>query len=468
MYKIGMQDQSNRYDLEELVKVFLPPGSYAFLNPAESEETDITLPGNIEEKDTLKQILYKSLSGITGYQPEWGILTGVRPVKIIQKLEEQGLLHNGIQSVMKDRYYLSEEKINLLQETLRTQLERTSSPTRPHGRPDPMAVGIYIGIPFCPTRCVYCSFPSNIANHEQIHAYLAALLQEIAFVSKALKSSGRYVESIYIGGGTPTHLGVEELELLLDTLTQRFDLRGTLDFTVEAGRPDTITEEKLICIKQHGADRISINPQSMNDRTLRLIGRSHTTEQIRQAFQMARKCGISVINADIIAGLPEESEEDFANTLEQIVTLRPENITVHTLALKRASKWKEQDGWSCFDKDKGDAVKRMIQTSREMLSRAGYRPYYLYRQKQMTGNLENVGYALPNTENLYNIRIMEERQTIIAMGAGGISKAYFSDEDRLERIANVSNYQIYIERIAEMIERKKSGIFDKLEEHHVD
>lgn len=446
---------SIRYDLEELTKVFLPQEEFTIVQGTNLEKPDLDLSPEEKDKNQLKRRIYQDLSERTGYKPAWGILTGVRPVKIVQALAERGLCQDEIRRVMMETYLIQDEKLTLLLDTLDVQQTALARA----GNRDPNAVAFYVGIPFCPTRCHYCSFPSNTAGPTQIRAYLDALMREIKAVAGLMRNTSFHVESLYVGGGTPTHLEPSELEELLGGLRQNLNLDRLLEFTVEAGRPDTITEEKLRCIRQAGADRISINPQTMDKGTLARIGRSHTPEQIRDAFQMARTFQFPVINADLIAGLPLETVKDFQHTLSQLLAYAPENITVHTLATKRASLWKVQGEDPTLYRSAQNPVSAMVDLARNTLRDLGYGPYYLYRQKQMTGNLENVGYALPGTENLYNIRIMEERQTIIACGAGGISKLYLSEQDRLERIANVSNYQIYIDRIEEMIERKKNGLF---------
>jgi oxygen-independent coproporphyrinogen-3 oxidase len=292
--------------------------------------------------------------------------------------------------------------------------------------------------------------------------YLDALEQEIRFAGEAVTKQGWYPESVYIGGGTPTTLKDQDMEKLLKTVRTSFDFERVKEFTVEAGRPDTITESKLAVLKENGVDRICINPQSMNQETLDRIGRLHRSEDVAEAFRTAQKIGFKVINADLIAGLPGEEPEDFLYSLKSIIDLKPDNITVHTLAVKRASRLKEID--EHYSYRQGEKVRLMLNSGQQILRDAGYVPYYLYRQKQMAGNLENVGYCFPGKESLYNIRIMEENQTILALGAGGISKVWYPDENRLERIPNVSNYEIYIERIEEMIQRKKDGIFTGFKE----
>ncbi len=485
MYKIHLPREINQYEVEELIKVFLKAGDYSLVNeqdhcdePCESDANeadcgpqqpddihiyvplrgDSTYTEDKREKDfknEVKRFLFQELQRYTGEIPDWGILTGVRPVKLAGELMQREASADKTKKILISDYYLTEEKTRLLMDIVGCQKKIIKAVPRE-------AVGLYIGIPFCPTRCVYCSFPSNQGKEAEIQAYFNALQQEISFVAENMNALSWYPETVYIGGGTPTTLSAVQLEALLKQVTSEFDLRYLNEFTVEAGRPDTITNEKLAVIHKYNVDRISINPQSMKQETLDLIGRAHKPEEIVKAFQMARAVGIPAINTDVIAGLPEETEADFAETLERILELAPENITVHTLALKRASRLKEID--SEFNYKQGKRVRAMLNTAKDQLNRAGYHPYYLYRQKQMTGNFENVGYAKGNTEGIYNIRIMEEAQTIIALGAGGISKAYYPAENRLERIPNVSNYQIYIERLDEMLQRKSDHLFNNEEE----
>ncbi|HVI39164.1 MAG TPA: coproporphyrinogen dehydrogenase HemZ [Anaerovoracaceae bacterium] len=465
MYRINIVQVNNKYEFEELIKVFLKSGEYQLIGPAEKghdeECIDIQVPifskdsadGEKKEKDIknqIKRFLFNELQHDTGETPDWGILTGVRPVKLAGELLQREGTEEKARDILVHDYYLTQEKAQLVLDIVAYQKKLLRvSPGE--------AVGLYIGIPFCPTRCVYCSFPSNQGKAENIAAYLTALHREISFVAENMKQKGWYPESIYIGGGTPTTLTAEQLDELLKHMTEDFDLSHLREFTVEAGRPDTITAEKLGVIKKYSAQRISINPQSMNAPTLERIGRAHRPEDIVEAFRLAREAGIPMINTDVIAGLPEEETEDFIHTLRCVLDLAPENITVHTLALKRASRLKEID--SEFNYKQGKRVRAMLNRAKEMLSQAGYEPYYLYRQKQMTGNFENVGYARGNTAGIYNIRIMEEAQTIVALGAGGISKVYYSEGNRLERVANVSNYEIYIERLDEMLQRKEDNLF---------
>ena len=448
MYNIYLEENKAKYDLNELVKMFLKPSEFQLVDEDQKETALIRMEG-FEDKNEAKRYLFDRLSQLTGQYPDWGTLTGVRPAKLCNEYFRKGHDTEQVKKILKDTYYLSDEKIKLLIDLAQLQ-QRILKDC------DPNAVGIYAGIPFCPTRCVYCSFTSNQVKYEKIPPYLTALHKEIDFVGQHLKDIGRHAESIYIGGGTPTTLNADDLGQLIAKMKSAFDMSGVREFTVEAGRPDTITEDKLRVIKDSGVGRISINPQSMKQRTLELIGRSHTPGEIVDAFKKAKEVEIPIINADLITGLPEEQPEDFRETLERIIELDPENITVHTLAVKRASRLIEQD--ADYNYRQGEVVREMLAIAKEKLTACGYEPYYMYRQKHMSGNFENIGWSKPGTESIYNIRIMEEDQTIVAMGAGGISKMYYPETNRLERVPNVSNYEIYIDRIDEMIERKKIGI----------
>ena len=443
MYKINLQNIDNPYEYNELIKIFLNPKDYVLID----DEADIYInkEGNLSKQEIKVQI-YKELKRLTGKSPEWGTLTGVRPVKLAGQLYKANKDYDKTLAVLKEQYLLSDEKAKLILDTyLRQQ--------KVFGKPEVGSSSMYIGIPFCPTRCSYCSFTSNQVNDSEKDRYVDALIKEIDYVA----SKNNNLESIYIGGGTPTSLSDELLDKLLTKIEDSFDLTELKEYTVEAGRPDTITKSKLEIIKKHKTKRISINPQTMNDRTLEIIGRKHQSKQIFEAFKLAKELGFKEINADIIAGLPGEDLEDFVKTLKEVIGLKPTNITVHSLAVKRSSKLHEMD--ADYHYRQGDSVREMLKLSRQMLSDNGYNPYYLYRQKHMAGALENIGYALDGSDCLYNVRIMEEQQSIIALGAGGVSKIYFPKEDRHERVANVNNYEIYIERIDEMINRKELNYY---------
>ncbi len=423
--------------------MFLPEDAFCIYVGQPDAELVIGAGGDYNDS---KRKAYAFFRKITGKDLDWGILTGVRPGKLYNELKARG---EDPGTVLKETYYVSDEKIALLRRVSESQQTVKRSP-------DPKAIGLYVGIPFCPTRCQYCSFTSNPYQRDASDAYLAALLREMEAVRKLMDRQGQTAESIYVGGGTPTSLEVDQLRLFLNRVRDLFVTDSTVEFTVEGGRPETITAEKLTVIQEAGAGRISINPQSMKQRTLDLIGRKHSPQQIREAFALAQQAGIGIVNADLITGLPEETPEDFRDSLSEVIALGPENVTVHTLAVKKASRMIEEDPRIALRQ--ADNVRQMLQDADRMLTEAGFEPYYMYRQKHMAGNFENVGWCRPGTASLYNIRIMEEDQTIVAMGAGAISKVYFPAENRLERVPNVSNYQIYIERIDEMIARKEAGI----------
>lgn len=382
----------------------------------------------------------------TEFRP-WGILDGIRPVKLATKLiNEKKSAQEAVGSFMLE-YGASREKAELA--VMIAEIEKAIVDNMYEN-----GVSLYIGIPFCPTRCLYCSFISNslAKSAKLVPQYLDCLKKEIKYTADIIKQNGSTVETVYIGGGTPTTLTANQLDELFDCLYSEFDLSKIKEFTVEAGRPDTVTREKLISIKNHNINRISINPQTMNQETLDVIGRNHTPDDIRKAMYLARECGIDVINMDIIAGLPGENLDMFKYTVEEVEKLNPENTTVHTMSIKRSSRLNETLG--DYELTDGDKVSKMVDFARETVMANGKNPYYLYRQKNMLGNLENVGYAKPGTESLYNIYIMEEVQSIISLGCGGVTKTVDRETDRIERIFNVKEPKDYIERIDEMLKRK--------------
>lgn len=443
MYRIALEKNS-KYEGEELIKVFLKPGEYEIL---EAE-------GECSDRNAQKRQIFEELSALTGIRPAWGVLTGVRPVKLTAEMFLKEKDADKVLQRLKNEYLVSDDKAALLVETYEYQQKML-------GDPDRCSAGVYIGIPFCPTRCLYCSFTSNQKPESEIRRYLEALKTEIRFCGKRMKETGIFAESVYIGGGTPTTLSAGMLDDLLTVVEESFDLTKTREFTVEAGRPDTITIEKLRVIKNHGIERISINPQTMKAETLELIGRAHKPNEITEAFSKANDVRIRNINADLIAGLPGENLWDFRSTLQEIIDLNPSNITVHTLAVKRASRLAEQD--KDFHYKQAGVVHDMLELGDDMLRQMGYRPYYLYRQKHMAGSFENIGWCKDDSPCIYNIRIMEEKQMIIALGAGGMSKMYYPSENRLERVPNVSNYEIYIDRLDEMLRRKEDNLFNEFE-----
>lgn len=456
MYEIKIFNFEKTYLLNELIKIFLRPDQYRLLEDDEEPGIDCILINeeNFDDKHQINRQIFDKLSALTGKKPEWGTLTGVRPVKLCGEIYERLKDKEKVLMELMSVYYLSKEKAELILNTYLHQQKFC-------GTAGEKTACVYIGIPFCPTRCVYCSFASNQVADVEIEKYLIALHKEIEYVGKRMIETGIIPETIYIGGGTPTTLNAEQLNKLINQIKESFDMSQVREFTIEAGRPDTITEEKLMVIRNHDISRISINPQSMKARTLELIGRSHQPEDIEQAFAIAKKQGFDNINADIIAGLPEEDVDDFLHTLNRVIELDPESITVHCLAVKRASKLIEQD--PDFHYKQAERVAKMLTSSRDILAQAGYVPYYLYRQKHMAGAFENIGYCKPDKDCIYNVRIMDEHQINIALGAGGISKMYYPEENRLERVPNVTNYQEYIKRIDEMLDRKENNIFKEVE-----
>lgn len=399
-----------------------------------------------ETKNRLKRMLYEMFSDYTGKKLPWGTLTGIRPVKIPMQLLEEGKSPDEIKTYMENTYYCSDGKIELALDIAERELALLRKLDYENG------YSLYIGIPFCPSTCLYCSFTSYPLSlwKDRMDDYLDALEKEIDFT--AVKCKDRKLNTIYIGGGTPTTLSARQLDRLIRKIKCSFDLSHLLEFTVEAGRPDSITEEKLAVLYQHGISRISINPQTMKQETLDILGRHHTVEQIEESFHLARKIGFDNINMDLIMGLPQETITDVSHTMECLKALAPDNITVHSLAIKRAARLR------MFKDDYKDLKIENTQAHLDVAARAakemGLTPYYLYRQKNMAGNFENVGYAVPGKAGIYNILIMEEKQTIMALGAGASTKFVLDHGARTERVENVKDVTSYLARIDEMIDRK--------------
>lgn len=377
----------------------------------------------------------------------WGKLTGIRPAKIATKLLDRGM--NDEQVI---DYFVTECGTEHDKAALALECAKALIPARKNMYEN--GVSLYIGIPFCPSRCLYCSFVTNGTKQaaKLMPDYVEALKKEIAYTADIVRRNKNVIETVYIGGGTPTSLSSELLDSMLSCLESEFDLCKVKEFTVEAGRPDTIDAQKLEALKAHGVDRISINPQSMNDETLRVIGRAHSAQDIRDAMALARDLGFDNINMDVIAGLPGESLEMFRYTLEEVEKLEPTDTTVHTMSVKRSSRLNEY--LSDYDLTDGATAAKMVDFARGFLADRGKRPYYMYRQKNQLGNLENVGYSKPGYESLYNLYIMEEIQTIISLGCGGVTKTVDRATDRIERIFNVKEPKDYILRLDEMLHRK--------------
>lgn len=473
-YRFILKNVKKAHQYEELIKAFLKPDEFDILldekdencsNVIDAAEASEKACEDIhsfslelkEDHNVLKKEIFEILTSETKKDLKWGIITGIRPVKLfgetVKSLGGDDSAFSQAEKLFREYYCVSDEKTQLTSDMYRLQINN-------FGEADIKSAGVYIGIPFCPSRCLYCSFTSNLASEEEIEKYLETLIKEVDFVADEMASCGMYAETIYIGGGTPTTLNEIQLKRLLEHINRKLKTHKLKEFTIEAGRPDTITEDKLKIIKQCQVERISINPQTMNDKTLKTIGRAHNSDEIRESFETAKNVGIDRINADLIVGLPGETLEDFKYSLNEVINMEPANITVHTLAVKRASKL------AGIDKDyhykQAQVAEEMLDFAYSRLKSCGYIPYYLYRQKHMAGAGENIGFCKKGTESLYNIRIMDEHQSIVAMGAGGISKAYYADENRLERVPNVSNYQIYMERIEDMMKRKEDNLFKEV------
>lgn len=402
-----------------------------------------------QRKNILKRMIYDTISCAAKRTLPWGTLTGIRPTKIPMKLLNEGMERADIERYMRKSFYTSEKKAELAVDIAFREKQVLESIDIENG------YSLYIGIPFCPSICLYCSFGSHPIDKwgHMVDDYLNALYKELLYIASAMKD--KRLCSIYIGGGTPTTLSAAQLRELISHIRGEFDLSRVREFTVEAGRPDTIDEDKLAALKESGVNRISINPQSMNDKTLEIIGRSHTQQQIVSAFEIARAAGFDNINMDLIAGLPGEGETEVASTMSKIEALRPDCLTIHSLALKRATRL------NLYKDEYADVSFKNSQDIMDIIDRGARRmemlPYYMYRQKNIAGNLENTGYAREGCFGLYNILIMEEVQSILAAGSGAMSKFVF-EGGRIERAENVKDLRNYIERVDEMCLRKEKYI----------
>ena len=490
MFAIDINKVNFEYDVNAIVRAFYPGETVTVLTPETGiekrskaqgavrmtinivDDKEAPNPGAVIElgeqhftwiydaaegkfKDGFKRFLYRTLCEVTGRKLPWGNLTGIRPTKIAYSMLESGKSDEEILEFYQREHYVSEEKAKLSIEIAKRERKLLEGVHYEGG------YSLYLGIPFCPTTCLYCSFTSYpIAAHRKIvDSYIDCLIREMEYTAEAF--ADKILDSVYVGGGTPTTLEAEQLDRLLTRLKELFDFSMVKEFTVEAGRADSITREKLEVLKRHGISRISVNPQTMNQKTLEIIGRKASVEQVREAYALAREVGFDNINMDLILGLPGEMEEDVRYTVEEMVKLAPDSLTVHSLAIKRASRlsqWIQEHGVATLHN-----TDETMELAAEGAKRLGLVPYYLYRQKNMSGNFENVGYAQEGKLGLYNILIMEEMQTIVALGAGSITKkvsrqiAENGEESVLiERCENVKEIAQYIERIDEMLERKRT------------
>ena len=396
-------------------------------------------------RQKLQQCYYAAAIQLLPTLPPWGALAGVRPTKLSTKHMLEGGSAESADKLLRDVYYVTPDRRKLA-------LDCSTSTVRAASLLAPDDVSLYVGIPFCPTRCIYCSFVSRTIGKRSdlLEPYLQALLKEIQVAGKLLAQSGRKVRTIYIGGGTPTSLTTPQMIRLLDAIREHFDLSDLLEFTVEGGRPDTLDQEKLDAIRAHGADRMSINPQTMEDSVLRACRRPHTGEDVLRAFYQAEQAGFKAINMDLIAGLPTDTVDGFRRTLDATAALNPANITVHTLALKKGADLFEQR----VGLPSAETVTEMVDYATTTLRQLGYKPYYLYRQKYMSGSFENVGWSRDNLDSLYNIYMMEEVHTILSLGGGGMNKVNLPG-GRLERFHNPKFPEQYIEMLDTVLQQKE-------------
>ncbi|MBQ7985854.1 MAG: coproporphyrinogen dehydrogenase HemZ, partial [Clostridia bacterium] len=411
--------------------------------PFRNSETDPKIIKKIYSCACTKSFI-RAAKKIRNIELPWGVMSGIRPAKSVRQFREQGKSEAEIREILKSVYEVSEKKIDLATKVAENEKKILA-------RIKKNSVSLYIGIPFCPSRCLYCSFVSTDVKNsgKYMDEFSDLLCEEIKKTGDLLKEYGFFVQNIYIGGGTPTTLSCENLEKIFKALKENIDLENLDEFTLEAGRPDTITYEKMELSKKYGVNRLSINPQTMHDETLERIGRKHSVEMFLDAFKIARNVGFSNINTDLIAGLPGESFSDFKESIDKICELNPEDVTVHSMCVKRAARLNETGEKLTEYKE----MNKMLDYASEKMAEIGKEPYYMYRQKNISGNLENVGYSGPEHMSSYNINIMEEAQTIIALGGGGSSKIVMGD--RIERVVNFKEPYEYIRRFDEILDKKE-------------
>ncbi|SHE83885.1 coproporphyrinogen dehydrogenase HemZ [Caloramator proteoclasticus] len=469
MVRVGLIGHNFRYEVFQILNLFYEKEEIEFCQDGFEIESildgeqvlfkigEIIEKENIDGSDikliknSLKRTALKALSRYFDKNIPWGILVGIRPTKIVHELKKRGDSLEEIKKHLMQYYLLNEDKANLTIEVAENEAKFLDKEKK--------QVSIYVGIPFCPTRCVYCSFASNsiYGNEKLVEAYVDSLLKEFDSILSYLKNNGITVDTLYFGGGTPSSLSLEQIDRLLDRLSNYVNLQQLREFTFEAGRPDSIDKNKLVLLKKYGVTRISINPQTMNEETLIKIGRRHSTKDIIDKFNLAREIGINNINMDIIVGLPDEDLGSINKTMEELKKLSPESITIHTMAIKRASILNEMDY-----KHRTDNVISMYNYATNCCREMGMIPYYMYRQKNMVSPLENVGYSKRGKECIYNIQMIAENISIISLGADAITKLVYDEENRIERVANVKDVKEYINRIDEMINKKIEAIDDIL------
>lgn len=490
MIYIYLEGHNFEYDLLQLIKAFFPDKEIIFLESKEDykdkglfvesilykesnktyAKATIYLDGSFHmdriqciddisigkddkrgiAKIGVKKSIYEIFLSISDKDMAWGILTGIRPMKIVNDLLDRELEEQEIVKILTKEYRLSSHKSKLMMDIAKSQ--------RPYIYPlDKDRFSLYVSIPFCPSRCIYCSFPSApIARYRHmVEEYRDKLIWEIEKIKEMMK--GKTINTVYIGGGTPTAIPSKDLEKIIEAINLNFGKDNINEFTVEAGRPDTIDQEVLKMFARNDIDRISINPQTMNDETLKIIGRNHNKEDIKKAYYLAKEIGLNIINMDLIVGLPSEGKAEIIKTLQEIKTLDPENLTVHTLAVKRGSKFKET--MDSYKIESQKIIEEMLEETIHFTKEINLEPYYLYRQKQIMGNFENIGYSKKGMKCIYNMAIMEEKETILGAGMGSVSKIFLPDENKLKRLANFKSIEEYMKRTDELIYRKEKAIF---------
>ncbi|MBU3111362.1 coproporphyrinogen III oxidase [Clostridium lacusfryxellense] len=416
----------------------------------ESEKFEYTINKSYKNKDEIKKAVFLFFSKNTTLELPWGTLIGIRPSKKALELLKAQVSEEDIVTYFKDKHVMREDKARLCIDVAKFERNIVNN--------EKDNISIYIDMPFCPTRCIYCSFTSNPIGSckNVIVPYLEALSHEIKSISNYIKKKKLNVECVYFGGGTPTSVNDDQFEWIMKCVYEEFIQNSNVkEFTVECGRPDSITRQKLITMKNYGVHRISINPQTMNDDTLDLIGRNHNAKDVYEKFEMARELGFDNINMDLIVGLPGEKITHIINTCDKIFGIKPDSVTIHGMSIKRASRLHENmlNNYR-FEIPAQYELNKMYELTVELSKKLDMKPYYMYKQKNMVGNMENVGYAIPGKEGIYNIQMIEEKQTVIALGADAVSKVVFLEENRHERFANVKDVREYIKRVDEMIEKK--------------
>ncbi|HEY8888768.1 MAG TPA: coproporphyrinogen III oxidase [Clostridium sp.] len=466
MIKVKVNNTQFNYDVFQIINLFFFFPDIKFVE--ENYDFNIDVKENVIElqkgsesfeylinksyklKDEVKKAVFLYFSKNTTLELPWGTVIGIRPSKKALELLQKGVSEDNIIAYFKDKHVTREDKARLCIDVAKFERNIVNK--------EKDNISIYIDMPFCPTRCIYCSFTSNpIGSCKNIVGpYLEALSHEIKSISNYIKEKNLNIECIYFGGGTPTSVNDEQFEKIMECVYEAFIENSKVkEFTVECGRPDSITRQKLITMKKYGVHRISINPQTMNDDTLELIGRNHNVNDVYEKFDMARELGFDNINMDLIVGLPGEKISHIIRTCDKILGIKPDSVTIHGMSIKRASRLHENmlNNYR-FEVPAQEELNKMYGLTVELSKKLNMKPYYMYKQKNMVGNMENVGYAIPGKEGIYNIQMIEEKQTVIALGADAVSKVVFLDENRHERFANVKDVREYIKRVDEMIEKK--------------